>query len=70
MLSRLVPYKPKLKLSTTRPKSNADSIVTRRLTYAPGLVIGGGLVTVQFFGTFGLFSKEAIGLRGSKSKLL
>ena len=39
-------------------------------TYPPGLVIGGGRVIVQFFGTFGLFSRDAIGLRGSKSKLL
>ena len=40
------------------------------VSYPPGRVIGGGLVIVQFFGTFGLFSSDAIGLRGSKSKLL
>jgi hypothetical protein len=39
----------------------------RARTYLPGLVIGGGLVMVQFLGTLGLFSNEAIRLRWSSS---
>ena len=40
------------------------------VTHPAGLVIGGGLVMVQFLGTLGFFSMEAMGFLGSKSKVL
>ena len=39
-------------------------------SYPAGLVMGGGLVMVQFLGTLGLFSMEAMGFFGSKSNVL
>ena len=45
----------------------SESCLYRLMTDLPGLVIGGGLVMVQLRGTLGLFSRLAIGLRGSIS---
>ena len=37
-------------------------------TDLPGLVMGGGLVMVQFLGTVGFFSRDSIGFSASNSQ--